>query len=195
MNQLLHFISSSRSSARVARALVAAAAVMAASEPASAMITSSFVANGDGTVTYSYEVDNSTGLFDVAAWALEFNLPSPDWNQLDSLSGGDVSVPNASWFADAGIPVTGLSAQDFISLDPSSDVLAGAILGGFSFTSSFQPGPVTFHEFSALGDVISGTTIGPVIALADGRSRMGTLALAALAVGAMGLWQRRAKTA
>ncbi len=124
-------------------------------------VLGSFVIHGDGTVTYFYNVDNSAGLFDVAAWSLEFDVGAPDWNPLDVFSGGDVAVPDPIWFADLGVPITGASAQDFLSLDPTGDVAVGSMLAGFSFTSSFLPGPVTYHEFSASGESATGTTIGP----------------------------------
>ena len=128
-----------------------------------ANVMSSFVVNGNGTVTYSYTVGNSAGSFDISAWSLEFPFSSPDWNQLDQLSGGSVTVPNAGWFADAGIPISGQSAQDFLSLSPASDVLIGNQQSGFSFTSLYLPGVVTYHEFSATGASASGTTMGPAI--------------------------------
>jgi len=144
------------------RCLPLAGTLLAASLPAHAEIIGSFVLNGDGTVTYFYQVDNRGGLFDVAQWSLEFDLAAPDWNPLDVASGGSVSVPDPIWVAGPGIPVLGQSAQDFLSLDPTGDVLVGDILGGFSFTSTYLPGVVTYYEFSALGDSVSGTTIGPV---------------------------------
>lgn len=146
------------------RALLAAATLFAGTVgTASATIIGTVVDNGDGTHTYSYEVDNSAGAFDVAVWSLEFAFAAPDWDQLDTFSGGDVSVPNADWFADAGIPVAGLSAQDFVSLDPAGDVLIGNTLAGFSFTSAYQPGLVDWAEFAATGASASGRTIGPVV--------------------------------
>ena len=128
---------------------------------AAATIIGTSVDNGDGTYTYSYEVDNTDGAFDVAVWSLEFAFAPPDWDQLDAFSGGDVSVPN-DWFAGVGVPFAGLSAQDFVSLDSGGDVLVGDILAGFSFTSSYQPGLVDWAEFASAGDSASGRTIGPV---------------------------------
>ena len=55
-----------------------------------------------------------------------------------------------------------MSAQDFLSLSPQSDVLTGTNLSGFAFTSWFAPGPVIFNEFDAFGaGATSGTTVGP----------------------------------
>lgn len=146
----------------------------------------SYVLNGDGTVTYSYEVDNRSGGFEIAAWSLEFDFATPDWNPLSVFSGGGVTVPNANWDASLGLPVTGLSAQDFLSLDSSTDVGIGSSLAGFSFTSRFLPGQVAFNEFSAVGDSATGYTLGPVAptAVSDGGDAgfLGLTALAALAL-------------
>ena len=128
-----------------------------------ATIIGAVVDNGNGTFTYNYEVDNTLGTFDIAVWSLEFDI-APDWDQLDSLSGGDVDVPNFDWFADAGIPTSGTSAQDFISLDPFADVLAGDTLAGFSFTSSFAPGTINYFEFDGFGTSASSLTVGPTAA-------------------------------
>lgn len=132
---------------------------------ADAGVVGSAQANGNGTYTYSYTVDNTGGTFDVFAWSLEFNIPvgQIDWNQLDQAGGGDVVVPNADWIAQAGVPTLGgLSAQDFFSLDPLADVLIGNKLTGFSFVSAFPPVQTVYTlEFGALGDSITGTTVGP----------------------------------
>lgn len=146
----------------IGRCLSLAGTMLAVPLSASGEIIGSFVLNGDGTATYFYRVDNRAGLFDIAQWSLEFEFANPDWNQRDTFSLGEVTVPDPNWFADAGLPILGQSAQDFLSLDPSGDVLIGAVLGGFSFTSSYLPGAVTYYEFSALGESMSGTTIGPV---------------------------------
>ena len=147
------------------RALLAAVTLFAgAAGTASATIIGAVVDNGDGTYTYSYEVDNTAGAFDVAVWSLDFAFAAPDWDQLDTFSGGDVGVPNPDWFADVGTPVAGLSAQDFVSLDPAADVLVGNTLAGFSFTSTYQPGLVDWAEFAASGESAGGRTIGPVSA-------------------------------
>jgi hypothetical protein len=145
----------------VIRCAALVGALVAPAAPAYAAIVGSAVDNGDGTFTYSFVVDNSSGSFDIAAWALDFAFATPDWDQLDTLAGGGVTVPDPNWVADIGIPVTGLSAQDFLSLSPDSDVLVGAMLAGFSFTSAYQPGEISYSEFSAFGDSAIGSTVGP----------------------------------
>ncbi|MBL9136360.1 MAG: hypothetical protein JNK85_10855 [Verrucomicrobiales bacterium] len=157
-------------------------------------VVGSFVLNGDGTVTYFYEVDNRAGLFDISLWSLEFPFATPDWEMLDTFSGGDVEVPNTGWFANGGLPVTGESAQDFLSLDPASDVLLGETLVGFSFTSRFLPGSILYREFSAQGESVSGLTIGPVITtpVPEGEAWLAGLALAGVAGAAV--VQRRGRT-
>jgi hypothetical protein len=163
------------------RSLVVGGVLMASCPSAPAEVTGSFILNGDGTITYFYEVSNLTGTFDISLWSLEFDFPTPDWDTLDTFSGGDVSVPNSLWFADAGIPVSGASAQDFLSLDPAGDVLAGTVLAGFSFTSSLPPGPVTYREFSATGDSASGTTVGPTSVIPEASTWISAVALGTLA--------------
>src|SRR5690606_19657648 len=117
----------------------------------------------------------------VVAWSLTTNLPIFDgWS--DVASGGSVSVPDANWIAQPGTPSPGGPAPlDFISLDPAGDVLVGTMLDGFSFTTPFAPGAVTYFEFSALGDFASGVTIGPVPDLGGGAELVGVAALALLA--------------
>ena len=168
------------------RSLGIALAANVAVATASATIVGSHVFNGDGTVTYSFVVDNSSGAFDVAAFSLEFGFSTPDWNQADTLSGGAVGVPTADWFAEAGTPVTGQSAQDFLSLNVPGEIKAGHTLTGFSFTSRFLPGTISFHEFSAAARCLNGTAIGPVSSVPDGGGTLGLLAVAALAVFGLG---------
>jgi hypothetical protein len=139
-------------------------AVLAVPGVSQAVVIGAFTANPDGTFTYAYTVNNSGGAFDIGAWSLDLGIALPDWDQLDTLSGGSVSIPNAGWFAAPGIPISGQSAQDFISLDPASDVAVGSVLSGFSFTSRFAPGPATYREFSGSGDEASGQTVGPAVA-------------------------------
>jgi hypothetical protein len=170
------------------RSIAVPCLLFAAVTPAFGLINGSFVVNGDNSVTYSYEVDNSGGSFDIAIWALEFSIV-PDWNQLDAPF-GDVTVPNQDWVASAGIPASGLTAQDFLSLGAVGDVLINSTLSGFSFTSVFLPGPIEYHEFSATGESATGQTIGPAVAPAavpDSSSRaieaMALIFLAAVSAG------------
>lgn len=164
------------------RSLLTLALLATAIVPASGAVIGTHLLNGDGTVTYSYVVDNASGSFDISAWSLDLNVLLPDWDQLDVFSGGGVDVPTADWFASAGVPVTGLSAQDFLSLSPLGDVLIGQIVGGFSFTSNFLPGTVTYLEFSATGESNVGTTVGPAFAaqVPDAGGGLAMIATAAL---------------
>lgn len=130
--------------------------------PLRAAVIGSYAANGDGTFTYWYRLDNTSGSFDIAAWSLEFAFALPDWDPLDVGAGGGVTVPDANWVAFEGVSLEGGWAQDFLSLDEAGDVTAGSLLEGFSFKSRFRPGTVTFHEFSAFGEGSSGFTLGPV---------------------------------
>ncbi len=128
--------------------------------------------NQNGTYTYSYIVDNNTG-FDIFAFSLHFDIPAGaiDWNQLDIVGGGDVTVPTGSapnfetaWIAAPGIPFVGQSAQDFFAFDlfGAGDVNPGNSLAGFSFTSAFPPTQVVVSlESGPFGDSQVGTTIGP----------------------------------
>ena len=129
--------------------------------------------NPDGSYTYSFEVTNA-GSFDIFQWSLDFDFEAADrdWDPNDVLAGGDVTVPLGDpgdffddWQAGAGIPIAGLSTQDFLSSDPlgSGDILMGSTLSGFSFTSFLPPGPVTYFEFGPSGQSATGTTIGPII--------------------------------
>jgi hypothetical protein len=165
----------------IVRGAVAALALVAVTNSVKAGIVGSDVINNDGTMTYSYTINNSGNTFSVAEWSLEFGFLLPDWNQLDIFSGGDVTVPNAGWFADAGTPITGKSAQDFISLGSEDDVAAGQSLTGFSFTSRILPGTVTFEEFSADGKSLFGTTVGPVSTVPEGGGPLAGIAFASLA--------------
>lgn len=92
---------------RLVRGAALTCLLAASAPPASGDIVGSFVVNGNGTVTYFYEVDNTAGFFEVSLWSLDFAFANPDWNQLDAFSGGDVAVPNVDWFAQAGIPIGG----------------------------------------------------------------------------------------
>lgn len=166
--------------------------LLALTAPVFATVIGSHVLNGDGTVTYSYVVNNSGGAFDVAAWSLEFGFATPDWDQADTLSGGAVTVPNADWFASAGIPVTGLSAQDFLSLNPGADVAIGQSLLGFSFTSRFLPGLITYEEFSADGAAFTGQTVGPCRTVPEGVGPFATMAVGAMMVFAFATRKLRA---
>lgn len=135
-------------------------ACLGAGSTAQAVVLVNVTDNG-GTWTYEYTVANPPGSFDIWAWSLDLAVV-PDWNQDDTGAGGDVTVPT-DWIAMAGTLVLGVAAQDFSSQDPSADVVAGSVLPGFSFTSAFPPGPVTYYEFDALGaDSNSGITQGPI---------------------------------
>ncbi len=168
------------------RRSIAAGALLLAQHAAFASITANVTTNGDGTYTYSYTVDNSTGSFDIAAWSLEFDFHTPDWNPLDVPTGGDVSIPNLGWIAGAGIPTTGLSAQDFLTFTPNDDVKTGAILGGFSFTSHFAPGDILFTEFAEDGSssssgTVKGPTSGTTNTVPESGAGMGVMLLGTLA--------------
>jgi len=139
-----------------------------------AVIIGSVVGNTDGSFTYTYTVNNTAGLFAVAAFSLEFDFVAAerDWNPEDLLLGGDVTTnlgdplaPLDDWTADAGIPFSGLSAQDFFAVGPlgEGDVLIGETLGGFSFTSNFAPGQVTATGFGPAGESTVSQTIGPAV--------------------------------
>src|SRR5688572_22010579 len=120
-----HEVQSMNPSPRQFFSLAAGLLVLAMVGPTRGAVSGTSSLNPDGSYTYSYIVDNTAGTFDISLWSLEFDFLTPDWNQLDVPSGGDVAVPSSDWFASAGIPVTGLSAQDFLSLFPLSDVLTG----------------------------------------------------------------------
>ncbi len=173
------------------RRCLIASALLLGQNAAFATITGAASANGDGTYTYSYTVDNSGGAFDIAAWSLEFGFLTPDWNQADAPT-GDVQVPNSGWGAAAGIPVTGLSAQDFFTLSSNDDIKVNSTLNGFSFRSSFAPGTVSFTEFAeGTGDAISGSVIGPATMTATLPESGSSFSLTALgAAAALGLHQR-----
>ena len=152
--------------------------LLTAALPLRAVILGASVQNPDGSYTYSYAVDNTAGAFDISYWSLEFDFATPDWNQADTFGGGGVTVPSGDWFAMAGIPLSGGSAQDFLSLAPSGDVVAGASLDGFSFTSWFAPGAVTFSAFDPFGSAsVQGSTVGPSAAAATVPEGSGPYAL------------------
>ncbi len=140
---------------------------------ASAGVEGLFEANPDGTFTYHYRVENPNGAFPIFGWSL--GLTGFDWTPFDSSFSGDVIVPDG-WVALPGIPVDTPVAQDFLSLDPSTDVPGGGVLDGFSFTSAFAPGRVPYLAF---GDsaTLSGTVVGPVGIVPEGGTRTAMLVL------------------
>jgi hypothetical protein len=166
---------------KIGQAAAALLTCLAAGTSTFGNIISSYTINGNGTVTYSYKVDNVGGTFDISSWSLEFDFAQPDWHPADTFSGGQVTVPDRNWFADLGVPIQGQSAQDFLSLAPVGDVLVGQALGEFSFTSAFLPGAIAYYEFSANGDFSSGTTLGPISRVPEGRGPYEALALLAMA--------------
>ncbi len=145
--------------------------------------------NLDGTFTYSYEVDNTAGTFDVFSWSLELAVPADDidWKPLDKGQGGDVVVPSGDmlsssddWGADRGIAVVELWAQDFFAVDAAGggDVVIGSSLDGFEVTSALPPGPATYVEYGPAGQSLVGSTIGPSMIPEPG---VGVLVLVGLA--------------
>ncbi len=162
--------------------------------PALATVVGTSVPNPDGTMTYTYEVDNQAGSFDIAQWSLDFMFLLPGWNQSDSYSGGDVTVPTLNWLAGPGISLSGQSAQDFFSLNEASDIDIGELLTGFSITCRYLPGVVVYHEFSADGQSFTGTTLGPVLpySLPEGG---GTLAMTLVGVAGVAMWRRTQRRA
>lgn len=135
----------------------------------------SVVVSGNSSTgfTYTYSVANDQS-FPISQWALEFDIPEADldWDRQDLSLMGDVTVPlqdpmifTDDWAARPGIPVTGLSAQDFFASDDlgGGDILLMETLDGFSFTSGFAPGPVIFREFGPAGQSSLGTVLGPVV--------------------------------
>ena len=152
--------------------------------------------NGNGTFTYSYTVDNTSGTFDIVAFSLEFNFLSSliDWNQLDIAGGGSVNVADVNWIAQAGTsPNVGISSQDFFSINPASDVLMGTSLSGFSFISALAPGSMTYYfEFGASAESASGTTVGPVSAaiasVPDGGSSLALAFVSLSCIFGTGRW-------
>jgi hypothetical protein len=152
-------------------------------------ITGTALDNGNGTFTYSYQVNNS-GTFDIFAWSLELNLASSqiDWSQTETASGGGVKVPNADWIAQAGIPTLGgRSAQDFLAL--TSVITSGGSLSGFSFVSHFAPGTTTTVEFGVNGESTTGSTVGPTISAVP--EPAATASVACLALAVFFLWHRK----
>ena len=172
--------------------LVCSIGLCLTSLPSKAAVSGSSADNGNGTFTYSYIVDNSGGSFDVVDFALDFNFPNAqiDWNQLDVAGGGEVTVANGNWIAEAGIPVIGLSSQDFLSIAPAGDVQVGSSLSGFSFVSALAPGTVAYFEFGALGESAFGSTVGPAVlaGVPDGSS---CLTLLSISLGLVASGRRR----
>lgn len=130
---------------------------------AGAAVRGTYEMVGHDLVKYSYRIDNAAGLFDIAAWSLDLDLPAPDWDPLDRASGGEVAMPDENWIGGPGTPVSGLWAQDFLSLTAGAEIGVGGALDGFWFLSHLLPGEVRYHEFSATGESASGVTIGPAV--------------------------------
>lgn len=163
---------------------------------AQAIVIGSSTDNGNGTFTYSYTVDNTVGAADIFAFSLEFNFPSGqiDWNQLDVAGGGDVTVPNLNWIAQAGVPVIGMSSQDFLSLLTAGDVTTGTSLSGFSFISALAPGSITYYfEFDTVGGSASGNTVGPLAGGASVPDSGSSLAFLSISFGVLASVRRRFK--
>jgi hypothetical protein len=180
-----------RGLSRVLRTLAAGSLLLGAATPSFGIIIGSYVVNPDKTVTYSYEVSNTDDLRSIFGWALEFSL-APDWNQFDSPL-GDVAVPNADWIAQA--PVSpGFFGQDFLSPAESGDVLPNSVLAGFSFTSTYLPGLVTYREFF-VDSSASGQVIGPAVAPAASVPEAGGRSMEVVALLSLAAFGARLKTA
>lgn len=160
-----------------------------------------FKANGDGTYSYEYGVDNSDGSFPIFAWSLELGLTPAqvDWNprslpQTGGILGsgsrsirvptGNPQNPIDDWESKPGIPTRGLSAQDFTALDPlgGGDIQPGLALGGFGFTSGHAPGPLSYTLFGPGGEFLHGVTVGPVAIPEPGAAAHVTMALFVIGV-------------
>ena len=138
------------------------------STQANAIIIGTSTDNLDGTWTYEYVIDNTSGSFDIDAFALQFDFDPDDvvgFNPLDTFSGGDVNVPNLDWVSDPNF--SGNNTLDFTDLDAllfgGFGVVAGDSLSGFSFTLAMAPTMVTWTAFDTIvtGSSISGSTVGP----------------------------------
>lgn len=161
---------------------------------AAVLVSGTATDNGNGTFTYAYTVNNTSGAFAVMGWSLDLNFGpgSRDWDPDDVGFGGDVVVP-ANWMALSGIPVIGSTAQDFLSFASATDVAIGATVGGFSFVSALPPGTVPVYAFGLGGESDkNGTTTGPMII----PEPTGAAVLVVLLGGAYGVWRRsRGETA
>ena len=161
--------------------------------PARAIVTGSATLNGDGTYTYSYEIDNTFGTFDVIGWTLELSLlPTEiDWDPNDIVFGGDVTVPSRLVRPEQRFQVwAAVRRRISFRLGATGDVPAGQTLSGFSFTSAFAPVSTAFTlEFGALGESLRGSTIGPGRAAAV-PDKAPSVLLLSFACAALGLGRR-----
>jgi hypothetical protein len=133
--------------------------VLLVSVPAQAvpLVTPTVTELGGGVFEYRYDVANpassSETLYDFGLFgftgALSNVLSPTGW---DAIFGSD--------------PVFG-SFIDWFSLDPLSDLVAGASLGGFSFESLVGPGEAQFTSLGydagsgEVGVPVTGPTVGP----------------------------------
>jgi len=158
------------------RTVVAATMALLFASPAlaSPILVGSVSTLPDDSFLYSYELLNpSTELENVFDVGLFFEGDPVD-----------VSSPTGWDF------IAGLGFINWFSLMPENDVLIGQTLTGFSFRSTVGPGAIQFQTLGAdpvtgaVGQPVSGTTVGPTSV-----PEPGTLWL--MAVGLAGLVRQR----